>query len=227
MSIFLTGGGDQEDFALLDKKFLELLPNNSNILVVPQACDDYDEVLERIEDAFNHKKISSFSLLKDPNKITWDELSSFDAIMIEGGNTFQLIKSIRASSFFKLLSQFKNDNKIIYADSAGAILLGNSVQTAFLGDDGDEDHNKLQDYRGLDILDHWSVHAHYDLEEQEQLQDFLYEKGSPVISLPEPAGVLIQRKTITSLGSEKAYLITFSGVIKLSTNASMDISEFC
>lgn len=214
MAIYLTGGGDQENFQALDQHFIEALPNEAQILILPWACEeeDYEDVLERLQDHFSHKKIKSFELAKSPTSYTWDELKDYDAIMIEGGNTFNLISSIRETSFNGLLKKFAIEtNKLIYADSAGAILLGCDVKTAFLGEDGDEDHLKLQDYRGLDLIEPWSVHAHYEPEDWEQLENILYEDGNPIIALAEPSGVLFQDGKLISLGHTPVELVTFSG----------------
>lgn len=214
MAIYLTGGGDQENFKELDKHFINNLPDKAKILIIPQACDEseFEDVQERIEYCFENKKIHSFELAINPQVMDWDTLNSYDALMTEGGNTFQLIKSIRETSFFALLKKFATDtNKSIYADSAGAILLGSDVKTAFLGEDGDEDQHKLQDYRGLDIIDPWTIHAHYEPEDLEQLENILYDSGNPIIALAEASGVLIENGKIISLGYAPVELITFSG----------------
>ncbi len=214
MAIYLTGGGDQENFKELDKHFIDTLPKKAKILILPQACEEseYDNVLERIEHDFESNKIESFELAISPEAMDWETLNSYDALMIEGGNTFQLIKAIRETSFFALLKKYAMDtDKSVYADSAGAILLGSDVKTAFLGEDGDEDHHKLQDYRGLDIIEPWTIHAHYEPEDLEQLENLLYDSGNPIIALAEPAGVLIEEGKIISLGYAPVELITFSG----------------
>lgn len=214
MAIYLTGGGDQENFKELDQHFLFHLPPKAKILILPQACkeSEYGDILERIEYSFENKKIESFELVIYPEEMDWETLNSYDALMIEGGNTFQLINAINKTSFFALLKRFAlNTNKSIYADSAGAILLGSDVKTAFLGEDGDKDHHKLQDYRGLDIIDPWAIHAHYEPEDLKQLENLLYDSGNPIIALAEASGVLIEDGKMISLGHTPVELITFSG----------------
>lgn len=214
MAIYLTGGGEQENFKELDRHFIDTLMNDAKILIIPQACeeDEYENILERLEESFKSEKIHSFTLCMAPESIEWDELSTYDVIMIEGGNTFKLINAIRETPFFALLKKFAfTENKSIYADSAGAILLGCDVKTAFLGEDGDEDHHKLQDYRGLDLIEPWSIHAHYEAEDFEQLENLLYDSGNPIIALSEASGVLIEDGKIISLGYADTELITFSG----------------
>jgi peptidase E len=214
MAIYITGGGDQENFQALDQHFTETLPNDAQILIIPWASEEeeYEDVFERIEHCFENKKIKSFEMASNPQEYTWEKLKSYDALMIEGGNTFQLIKSIRETSFNSILKKYATEtNKLIYADSAGAILLGSDVKTAFLGEDGDEDHHKLQDYRGLDLIEPWSVHAHYEPDDWEQLENLLYEDGNPIIALAEPAGLLYEDGKLISLGHAPVELVTFSG----------------
>ena len=213
MALYLTGGGDQDDFRNLDRVFLENLPIDSKILTIPVASDfeDYDDVLERAEDCFHHKKVTDIILCEDIDKISEADLAGYEAVFIEGGNTFQLIQAVRRSSFFKHLEKYVAGGGNIYADSAGAIVLGNHVKTAFLGEDADEDNEKLQDYRGLGLVGGWSFHCHYEEGDKEGVQDLMYETGSPVIALPEPAGIYISGNEAQVFGKDSLDVFTFTG----------------
>jgi peptidase E len=207
MAIFLTGGGEQEIFKRLDRAFLDCLPSNCRVAILPHAADDADEVLERIEEYFSDRKVAAFEIVLEPNK----SLLEYDALMIEGGNTFELIRAVRDSAFFDLILAFYNSGKPIYADSAGAIILGSDVHTAFLGDDSDEDGQKLQDYRGLDVISSWCVHAHATADEFDDLQDLLYDRGNPILALPESTGVIIRGDEIEVFGDQPLEAVSFSG----------------
>lgn len=220
MALFLTGGGDQENFKELDEIFVSSLPNQARVGIIPHAAEDFDDALERIEQDFSNKKIQGFELVLHASP----ELLEFDALMIEGGNTFELIKTMRESSFFGLIKQFYQANKPIYADSAGAIMLGGDVQTAFLGDDSDEDPQRLQDYRGLDLIAPWTVHAHATPDEREDLQNLLYDKGNPILALSENAGIFIHQDAIQSLGQEALEAVTFTGIKVLNPGESSTLS---
>lgn len=216
MAIYLTGGGDQETFTQLDKLFMSELPTDSTIGLFAQACDDQDEALERIEYYFDSKNISSIELVTDPNT----DLSKYQALMIEGGNTFALIREIRDSNFFNSIKDFSKTGKPIYADSAGAIVLGSDIHTAFLGDDGDEDQLSLQDYRGLDILSPWCIHAHATPEDFEDVQDILYNIGSPVLALSEETGVCIRENELKVFGNTDLWVFNFEGRFSVSPGDS-------
>lgn len=221
MKYFLTGGGDQEHFRELDQLFINELPNMAKILIFPMACDedDYEDVYERILGAFSDKKILKFDLCREISKINVEYLCEYDALMFEGGNTFRLIKLLRESSFFKYLKVYCNRDKIIYADSAGAIILGKDVQTAFLGEEGDEDHHKLQDYRGLGLLNDWSIHCHFEANDLDQIQELIYTTGSPIICLTEETGIYLQTtetpELVSIFSDSYATVVNFSGVHKL------------
>ena len=207
MAVYLTGGGDQEEFTLLDKQFMAALPDGAQIGLLAQASDDEQDALERIEYYFTDKKIKSINLITDPQT----DLSQYDALMIEGGNTFNLIRAVREINFFNSIREFYKSGKSLYADSAGAIILGSDVNTAFLGDDGDEDELKLQDYRGLDIITPFCVHAHATSDEFDQLQDLLYQTGSPILALAEECGIKIHDNQIEVFGSHDLWILDFEG----------------
>lgn len=219
MAIYLTGGGDQEHFHQLDKRFIEELPSGAKIGLFGQACMDSSDALERIEDCFDHKKIQSIELVENPGT----DLNQYDALMIEGGNTFKLIRSVRDTQFFTSIQNFFKTGKSIYADSAGAIILGSDVHTAFLGDDADEDQLSLQDYRGLDLLNSWCVHAHATTEDFEDCEQILYQTGSPILALAEETGIIFQEKHIEVFGDEDLWIINFEGRSNYSPGSTCDI----
>lgn len=213
MGIYLTGGGDQEYFKEIDRYFISQIPKPGKVLVVPFAAEDseYQDVKERLEDVFLGNYIKEVGLLSKPRALTQQELDTYHAIYIEGGNTFKLIQAVRENSLFNSLLDFSKLDKPIYADSAGAILLGADTETAFLGDEPDSDEEKLQSYRGLDIIPPWSIHAHYEPYEDEALTQLVYDKANPIIALPEEGGVLIEGDSIFSMGQSPVCLFTFSG----------------
>jgi len=216
MEFLLTGGGDFDHFRKVDSKFQELLNDNDKVQIIPYAVDpdDFDEIHERIEDTYKSKKGLTFALESNISKLKQDDLLSARALFIEGGNTFDLITSIRDANIATYIKNFEKQNdKIIYADSAGAIVLGNSVRTAFFGDDADEDERRLQDYRGLNLLDSWVVHAHYTQGDDDAVMNFVYDEGMPVLALPEETGIYI------SVGKEvevltRSPLVIFTAVGK-------------
>ncbi len=207
MPLYLTGGADQEHFKKMDQKFLASLPKGARVGILPQASEDYIETLERIEEEFDSPQVSKFDLVVEAS----EDLLNYDAIMIEGGNTFDLAMALRNSPFFNYLKKFHEAGRPIYADSAGAIILGSDIQTAFLGDDSDEDELKLQDYRGLDLIAPFAIHAHATPDEWEDLESLLYDKGSPILALAEETGIIVHNDHLEVWGDSELTVISFSG----------------
>lgn len=220
MNLFLTGGGDQENFYQLDKLYLQSLDDDATIGVILHATDDPDDAFEGIESHYSKGNIS-FEQIENAD----DSLLEYDSLFIEGGNTFDLIKAMRESAFFELIKQFAGSGKPIYADSAGCIILGSDVHTAFLGEDGDEDNLKLQDYRGLDVVTPWAFHAHATPDEFDDLNDLLYDKGFPILALTEETGIHIQDDEIRVYGKEALTVVSFAGKKLLEPGESSTLTK--
>ena len=218
MAIYLTGGGEQEDYRQLDRLFMQELPAQSKIGLFAQATDEPQEALERIQYYFNDSKIKAIDLIEN----TKTDLNQYDALMIEGGNTFDLIRAVRDSAFFNSIKSFSQSGRPLYGDSAGAIILGCDVHTAFLGEDGDEDTQSLQDYRGLDLINPWCVHAHATEDEFDQLQDLMYEMGGPILAISEETGVCLSENEIKVFGKSDLWIFDFEGMKSIAPGQSFE-----
>jgi dipeptidase E len=182
-------------------------------LVLPLACEeeDFQEVFERVEECFEDSKIESIDMIKKVKDLTHEKISQYHAVFVEGGNTFKLIKALRDTHLFQYLKAFLKEDKIIYADSAGAIALGANIESGFLGEAADEDELKIQDWRGLGFLGNWSVHCHHEPEDLDALNDLMYASGSTFLALSEPCGIHIKNNTVRVLGSAPLEIVDFTG----------------
>lgn len=227
MKFFLSGGGDFDNFKSLDRLFISLLNKNDQLLVIPYACDpaDYEDIQARVDETYNLDGSLIIELFSDAKKIRSEFVHGSKAIFIEGGNTFDLITTVRSSNLETVLKSVE-DSKIFYADSAGAILLGKDVSTAFFGDDADEDEKKLQDYRGLDLLDSWTVHAHYTPEDDDSVQNFVYESGTPVLALFEETGIYIDSGfTVKVISSKPLAIFTAAGKTLVESHQEINLKD--
>ncbi|MDA9951613.1 peptidase E [Oligoflexaceae bacterium] len=220
MHYYLTGGGDFEVFEKIERRLAGGLVQNDKILVLPYACDpsEFEEISERVEETFPNADIEMFG---DPALLQKENFTSAAAICIEGGNTFDLVSIVRRHNLATFLKGV--DSGWIYADSAGAIILGATVQTAFLGDDADDDEARLQDYRGLDLLDSWTIHAHYEPEDDDSLQDLVYTMGTPLCALPEPAAVCFDGKGGLEVLNGPVHIFNVGGKVTLSEVKTHDL----
>lgn len=229
MQFFLTGGGDFDFFKRVDQEFSQFLNGNDQVLLLPYASpqDTFAEILERVEETYSRTD-ARFFYKEQPEKLSHDDFEIVKALYIEGGNTFDLITSIRSANIETSSKEFfASPERVVYADSAGSIILGSSVRTAFFGDDADDDALRLQDYRGLDVLGGWSVHAHYEIDDDESVTDFMYNEGCPVLALHEETGIYISEdQKVRVLTEYPLTLFTFAGKIRVEKNEERQLTEF-
>ena len=224
----MTGGGDSEHYRELDKEFISRMSGSGELLVVPVANDpeDYDDVEERIEDEYG-KGFSKIEMCTDLSKLNSDFLNSFAAIYIDGGNTFELMEQIRKSPFNQLVRGFHEQGGTVYGDSAGAIVLGREVASAFWGQDADDNIAALQAFHAVSLLDNWSIHCHYEPDDDETAQDYVYNSGSPVLAISEKTGILIEddKETGKVFGHSPLVVFTFTGRKVIEPREEFKLSE--
>lgn len=208
MEIILTGGGDSKFFRQIDRQFKKILPKKSNILLIPVATNrkNYRYCLRRIQDTFEQLEFNKIDVSTDLTKLNWKLLELFHALYIDGGNTFKLISEVRNSKFKNLLNKFLENGGILNADSAGAIILGKNIKTASIGSIADKNTIQIKKYHGLNILNNYNVHCHYNFkEEKTQIKNFSLKSGD-TIALTEKTAIYIKNNKITVLGLAPLYI---------------------
>ncbi|MCR9205606.1 MAG: peptidase E, partial [Halobacteriovoraceae bacterium] len=126
MKLIMTGGGDSLHFEEIDQFFINLLDKDANLLFIPLAGDpdSWEDGLSRIKQTFSTIQFSKIEMCLDLSKLRWKKLKKFDAIYIDGGNTFDLMEEIHHTHFYELLHRFLHHGGVVNGDSAGAIILG-------------------------------------------------------------------------------------------------------
>ena len=222
MKLVLSGGGDSENFVELDKHFLSLLSDNPCLLLIPMAGEPstYNDALDRVVETFSSINFENIEICMDLEGLNWNYLKKFDAIYIDGGNTFKLMDQVRKSHFYELIRKFIHFGGVINGDSAGAIILGSHLETAHFGNEGDENEIELVSYQGLNLLDDIAIHCHYELSEEGQIMEFVREYGLPVLALNENSGVIIIENHLRVIGGASADFYSLKGKRKISPGVS-------
>jgi dipeptidase E len=225
MKLILSGGGDSENFIDLDKKFLSLLSDNPNLLLIPMAGESstYDDARERIVETFSTINFENIEMCLELETLRWDYLKNFDAIYIDGGNTFRLMDQVRKSHFYELVRKFIHKGGVINGDSAGAIILGSHLETAHFGDEGDDNDTELISYQGLNLLGDIAIHCHYQDTETNQISSFVNEYGLSVIALYEDSGVSIVNNELMVIGNAAVDFYSIAGRVKILPGKSISL----
>jgi dipeptidase E len=199
--IILGGGGDSEQSLALDTEYI----NNygiMSILYIPIA-------LQRDQEGYSdcYKWISNWVQNISKNQITIDmcldlsqgfDLDKYDSVYLGGGNTFELLYQIKINNWDTKLIQFYNRGGVIYGGSAGAIILGKSIETV-----PSEYLSKIDEVNtnGLGLVD-YLVRCHYNQDKNDETLN------SYLLSLQD------KYKTNLLLLAEDEGLIVIDGIAK-------------
>lgn len=206
--LFLSGGGNEEDSRLIDEYFLSALPNKK-ILYVPIAMTKtfsfeqcYDWITSTLPNCSRDDVWIDMATKLD--MVSFSDLFSYDAVYLGGGNTFYLLDTLRKTGFDQKLKEFFLAGRCIYGGSAGAIVLGGSIETASFFDSNDP---KIERLDGLGLVQNYLIWPHY-----EPVHDLLVERLSArnskmsIIAMPERGGVRIFDEKIESIGRDSSYI---------------------
>lgn len=138
---------------------------------------------------------------KKENEIK-EELVNKEAVYIEGGNTFYLLKHIRESGFGAVIRKFVLQGKLIYiGSSAGAYVACPTVEMAAWKHQDKYDHCGITDFSGLSLVP-FLVTVHYIPSYKEVIQDHINHSAHQLRILTDEQALLVQDNKITLLGSQ-------------------------
>lgn len=219
MNLILAGGGNSTESAPIDKLLVDVIRNNSKekreVLYIPIAMPKKDhsfgECWDWFTNCFSKYKLNKIDMWTYLEGRRYGELCRYRAVYIGGGITFNLLHEIKRTGFDYLLKRFLADGGIIYGGSAGAILLGNNITTAYFGRYPDTNRIGLRDLIGLNLLRGASVVCHYTPKNDKKILNFVKKNGTNVVALIESNGLNVTKREIRVLGSGDAILFTDKG----------------
>lgn len=211
VTLFLSGGGNASQTAALDHAFVQSIKREPRLLYLPFALNRDVQGFEAAYDwitttlgAHTETFIDITMWLDVANK-RYEDLASFDAIYIGGGNTYKLLAILTQSGFIEAIHRFLDDGKPVYGGSAGAIIFGKTIATV-------EEEND-QNYRyskGMGRLGTYSLRCHFTEDDTPALVSLAKQLGSPIIALPEHVGLIV-RDTQIKCTTQGAVLFEPSG----------------
>lgn len=211
--IFIAGGGDRADSLPLDRRMAEFVPRGRPILYLPLALDpersSYSVAYAWARSVFDPLGVGEVVMWDTLRGKTLADLRPFAAIYIGGGNTYYLLQRIRAAGFDLALTAFAENGGIISGGSAGAIILGTTIDPA--GSLGDRNDVGLEYTDGLDLLGGASVWPHFEAAHAVTVARFVAERRHPVIALSERAGAVVREETLEAVGYDPVRLFHLRG----------------
>ena len=131
-----------------------------------------------------------------------------DMIYLGGGNTFHLLKSLRAHHFDKLLKQFVQRGGVLAGLSAGAIVMTPTIATAsYPSFDRDDNKVGLRNMEAMnlvpfEIFPHYTPEPEYTKELKKQSKKISW----PIYGVADGAGIVVLHDRITFYGDIWGYM---------------------
>jgi len=134
-----------------------------------------------------------------------------DIIFVEGGNTFYLLKAMRACNFEKVIRKLLKQGKVYIGVSAGSIVAGKTIKTAEWLDKEYENKNtvKLKNLKGLNLVP-FDIFVHYQPEHAEIIEQQMpnpKKRAKKLRILTDEQAILVQGKEENLIGDGEAIII--------------------
>ena len=215
MKLILNGGGYGEKIKESYEIFAKEI-NGGKVLYIPLAWNrgNMENCITWFKAEMLPYGIVDIDDCLKPEEITREKLAKYSGVFIGGGNTYQLLKSLKDTCAFNNLKEYIENDGLIMGGSAGALIFGESIDTC-LKDEcvikscNDENIVGLKDTKGFNCINGYSILPHYkklpeQYQDTQKRVDKLLKKGYKLICLPEETSLWINGSEIQSIGTKPA-----------------------
>ncbi len=210
MRLVLNGGGVGRQVATARKLLNDLIDHNKKILYIPFAWPDptYKGCLEFMTDELSDVEKSGIEMVTTSKELVDKDFNEYACLYIGGGNTYKLLRDLKASGAFDKIKKYLIENNgIVYGGSAGAIIFGRDLDSC---NTDDENEVGLTDNTGFNMINGYSLLCHYtsrDEERTERSKMYLLElsKTKPIYAIPEEDTIYISDGNIEFIGTRPYY----------------------
>jgi dipeptidase E len=128
-------------------------------------------------------------------------LNNKDIIFVEGGNTFYLLKCMRASGFGKVVKELMKKGVVYFGVSAGSIVAGQTIETA-VWKNIDKNKVGLKNLKGLQLVP-FNIFVHYQPEHAELIKQNFKKSKYPLRVLTDGQALFLQGGNTMLFGEEE------------------------
>lgn len=129
----------------------------------------------------------------------YNMLKNKEAIFMQGGNTFYLLKQALACNFAKVLEKLLSENKVYVGSSAGSYIMCPNIEMANWKDTNIFNRHDLTDLTALNLVP-FQVFCHfnrYSDDEKKEIQEEASQSKYKVYFLDDSEGLLAEDNKIT------------------------------
>lgn len=125
-------------------------------------------------------------------------LDGHDIVMVEGGNTFYLLKAVRESGFDNVIKELINNGAVYVGSSAGSYIACPSIIMATWSTRG-FDRCGITDYTAMNLVP-FLIKAHYTPENFETLKEKVTGLQHPLHILSDEQAILVKDGEVQLIG---------------------------
>ncbi len=155
------------------------------------------------DNAYNIQEVDIDGKNKDELK---DLLKNFEAVFVEGGNSFYLLKSIRESGFDEAVKELIPQGLIYIGASAGSYIACPTIEMALWKHQDKYNHHGITDYTAMSLVP-FLMTAHYKPEYKDLLKDKIFGAKCPVKVLDDEQAILVIDDKVSLIGGEGEILL--------------------
>ncbi|NQT50128.1 Type 1 glutamine amidotransferase-like domain-containing protein [Candidatus Kuenenbacteria bacterium] len=126
------------------------------------------------------------------------ELDGYDIVLVEGGNSFYLLKAVRESGFDNVINKLIENGVIYIGSSAGSYIACPSIIMATWSN-RNFDECGITDYTAMNLVP-FLIKAHFTPDTEESLKEKANHLEYPLRALSDDQAILVQDEKIQLLG---------------------------
>ncbi len=163
--------------------------------------------IERTKEIFkdNNCYFEDLDLDGKDEKYLREYLKNFNAVFVNGGSTFYLLKSVRESGFDKVIKELLGQDFIYMGASAGSYVCCPTIEMALWKHQDKYDHCGINDLSALNLVP-FLITVHYSEEYKELLKEKISKTNYSVKILNDDQAILINENNALILGGEEILL---------------------
>ncbi|WP_377890015.1 Type 1 glutamine amidotransferase-like domain-containing protein [Alkalihalobacillus sp. R86527] len=203
--LILSGGGGATQTLEMNRYFVSRLQEVTSVLYIPLAGDEdyrtYECCYEYTCSLFPDTQVTMWT---DLSEKTYEDMTSFSGVYMSGGSVTKLLSELVKTGFDLLLKKFFADGGIIYGQSAGAIVLGETVKHY---EKSEPKIGSLKNLDGLKLLGAYTVWCHYTAKDEGVVKRYSNEYELPILTIPDGTAVVVNQKSMLQIGEIPPHVI--------------------
>ena len=129
-------------------------------------------------------------------------LKNFNGVLVNGGSTFYLLKSIRESGFDKIIKELLPQGFLYIGASAGSYVVCPTIEMSLWEHQDKYNHYGMTDFTGMNLVP-FLITVHYIPEDEELLRKKIPQANYPVRILTDQQAILVKDEKYILVGDSK------------------------